>query len=273
MKKVSAGVRLSLYLEEKSVTLAQFNLVKCGWTAQSATERLVLEQSSLFVGTVVALAMSYQGVLDTMSGDRLLFTWNAARAVYSSATLACDASLDASNALREVPAMNFNLSCAVASGSARVGNIGTMTSRRFTVISDDVMWVQLLETLNKTLTLKCTLDNKMREKVGSVFELELIHKCIHPKSNARMIWNIVHKKESKNEEWMYQLEADRNEGGDLLAQNSVVRSVLEEKFDALPSPLPELPPRLSHILESINKRHFKPLSFGFSEDPFHAKTT
>ena len=275
VKKASAGVRLSLYLEKKSVTLAQFNLVKCGWTAQSATDGLVLEQSSLFVGTVVALATSYQGVLDTMSGDRLLFTWNAARSVYSSATLACDASLDASKTLRDMPGMNFNLSCAVASGSARVGNIGTMTSRRFTVISDDVMWVQLLETLNKTLSLKCTLDHKMREKVGSVFDLELIHKCVHPKANAgsRMIWNILHKKESKNEEWMYQLEADRNEGGDLITQNGVVRSVLEEKFDALPNPLPELPPRLGHILESIRKRHFKPLSFGFSEDPFHTKTT
>ena len=101
----------------------------------------------------------------------------------------------------------MRFSIAVATGSGKVGNMGTPSMRKFTMLGNCVSWVYALERYNRHCA-KCGVlcDVNVANEAVAFFARKL-DVVLFPKLKATaIVVSELSKKDVCDEEWMYQLE-------------------------------------------------------------------
>eukprot|EP01065_Artemidia_motanka_P031948 TRINITY_DN3888_c0_g3_i1.p1 TRINITY_DN3888_c0_g3~~TRINITY_DN3888_c0_g3_i1.p1 ORF type:complete len:1067 (+),score=202.64 TRINITY_DN3888_c0_g3_i1:66-3266(+) len=152
-----------------------------------------------------------RGVIDNSNGDKVQFTFNAARARH----LACsaDAALRCGYMLcrmeGELNKSPPHVSCGAARGHAFCGNFGCAGSKRVGVAGGVAAFVHVCERLAARWGLPYVCDHStQRESVQ--FEFRVIHSVVYPKQGTMAptsVWQVLTELEEGNQEWMYQYKA------------------------------------------------------------------
>eukprot|EP01061_Rhynchopus_euleeides_P006285 TRINITY_DN15350_c0_g1_i1.p2 TRINITY_DN15350_c0_g1~~TRINITY_DN15350_c0_g1_i1.p2 ORF type:complete len:188 (+),score=63.25 TRINITY_DN15350_c0_g1_i1:86-565(+) len=136
--------------------------------------------------------------------------------------------------------------------------MGTTTLRRFSIVSDVLPWVHLMEGLNKMRGWRSTTDHAVAERLeGRISYRVGDGLCVPRKRKILAVVEVLQVLENKDgEEWMYQLEASTEGSTD---PNRAVLQVIYQRWDAV-KVLPVLPPCLEHITAAHADRCFEPMT-------------
>eukprot|EP00754_Rhynchopus_humris_P031136 Rhum_TRINITY_DN15316_c1_g1::Rhum_TRINITY_DN15316_c1_g1_i8::g.151075::m.151075 len=245
------AVSLALHVVSRNIGVLLVNCV--GWARSgdmSDPARLVASHEKL-VEHVMGVCSGRKGLLDSFSGDRILMAWNAAqRCADTAARLA-------SSALAVSAYKTMKLSSAFTYGRGFCGTLGTSTLRRFSIVSDLVPRVHMLEGLNKARGWRTTTDETLLPRLrGRVSYRVMDGLMCESTGRVLAVAEVLEELKTENEEWMYQLEGG-NKATELI--NETVQHVVHESWDAVES-LPQLPSSLEHVVRAYNLRSFKPMA-------------
>ena len=245
------GVSLALHVVSRNIGVLLVNCV--GWAKtgdMSDPSRLVASHEKL-VEHVMGMCSGRKGLLDSFSGDRILMAWNAAQRCADIAAKLASAALDVTTYER------MKLSSGFAYGRGFCGTLGTSTLRRFSIVSDLVPRVHLLEGLNKARGWRTTTDETLLPRLHGRVAYRVMDGLLCAWTGRVLaVAEVLEELKTENEEWMYQLE-----GGNKAAEqmNDILQHIVHEKWDAVES-LPELPSGLEHMAEAYQKRSFKSMT-------------
>eukprot|EP01061_Rhynchopus_euleeides_P042877 TRINITY_DN747_c0_g1_i3.p1 TRINITY_DN747_c0_g1~~TRINITY_DN747_c0_g1_i3.p1 ORF type:complete len:845 (+),score=260.79 TRINITY_DN747_c0_g1_i3:117-2537(+) len=253
---------LHLHLQTRPIALLLTNVV--GWwrTMHAECDTVLLAKHSDMMVLTVSVFNQYGGVVDSFSGDRFLVGWNTAKQTSESLLPATGCALTLHAVLR-----NHKLSCAVTSGNARVGNTGTKTMRRFSIMSPLVPWVVELEAFNKMRGYLCTTDDQTAARLENSFVYRVVDAMAsHKRKVVAPVVQLVERVVVRAAEWMYEIEQAEQGGRDGAVINNFVRSVVKEDWGRI-----RKAPRAQEILRDLSPdlqeayaaEAFKPLEMRF----------
>ena len=249
---------LGLHLTSKDVGLLYVNAL--GWDTRQDSEG-VLRASNALAAYVLGCVAQHSGVLDNFSGDRYLIGWNTARRTCSPATAACNTALRMSAGQGGVCA--FRLSCAIAFGPAKVGNVGTAQLRRFSVITPLIPWLMTMEAYAKTCNVPRVTDDATVRHLERSIICRVFDAVVRERQNKVVpLLEVLHGEEATPQEWMYELMEMDAKGGDSQSVNSIARSIFKGDWDAAEKHrlvMAEGNTLASVWTEALERRKFHPL--------------
>ena len=254
---------LGLHLTSKDVGLLYVNAL--GWDTRQDSEG-VLRASNALAAYVLGCVAQHSGVLDNFSGDRYLIGWNTARRTCSPATAACNTALRMSAGQGGVCA--FRLSCAIAFGPAKVGNVGTAQLRRFSVITPLIPWLMTMEAYAKTCNVPRVTDDATSRHLERSILCRVFDAVVRERpSKVVPLLEVVRKEEFTPQEWMYELTELDAKNGDSKAANSIVHCILKRDWEEAAKQYDMLADKndLAHIwADALRRRRFDPMRLSFS---------
>ena len=265
---------LGLHLTSKDVGLLYVNAL--GWDTRQDSEG-VLRASNALAAYVLGCVAQHSGVLDNFSGDRYLIGWNTARRTCSPATAACNTALRMSAGQGGPRA--FRLSCAIAFGPAKVGNVGTAQLRRFSVITPLIPWLMTMEAYAKTCNVPRVTDDATVRHLERSIICRVFDAVVRERQNKVVpLLEVLHREEASPQEWMYELMEMDAKGGDSQSVNSIARCILKGDWDAadkLRLAMAEGHTLASVWTEALERRKFYPMrsSFSRSRETQHVVTS
>ena len=245
---------LTLCLQSRPIGVLRANIVGWSQTFSGCNDKELLSQHGQVLSTV--LDCTQGGVLDSFTGDRFLVGWNTVKQKASYYAKPLESAIKIKESIR-----GFTMSFGAACGKAKVGNMGTKTMRRFTVLSDCLPWVSQLEAFNKSRKLTCTTEVKLMERCKG-FAYTIVDAVVHPKSGKPVILcNVTGMPTSTNEEWMYELE--HTETSAEAQVNEFMVAIMNGDFEKkLSADLEAKVPETFRIAQQTET--FTPLLMGFS---------
>ena len=252
----SMGSRsLVLHLTQRRVSLLLVNIV--GWAKLAEDDDSVfLREHGGLVGAVLGVTTAGGGVLESFSGDRFFVGWNTVK-VAASHAYSC---ARAANTVHQV-LPSVTISCGMSTGKARVGNIGSKTVRRHSIISSIYPWVVLLEMYNKKHKLRITCDRAVFLHIQSAFHCIVVEGLYNPKLGlCAPVCEIV--------------------GEDLTSMSSVVAhrmrcndfclNVIGEEWESIVCVPDGLPREQAHFAEAHTNRVFVGVHYGLQRERMYA---
>ena len=213
----AAGLNTSMRLTTRKVTMLCLNVLGFHKHAHRRSTEDLVRQHARIVKAVSEACSEYRGVMDGFQGDRFTISFNAVTHAASHAVLAAEAAL----AISEVVSakLHLHMSSGIASGAAMVGNMGSATTKRFTVVSPVVSSAVLLERLSKRygsssspLTL---VAGSALQDIELMFEMLTMDAVLLPTIGGGVrratVCAVMAPREAAADEWMYEVqEGDKN---------------------------------------------------------------
>eukprot|EP01061_Rhynchopus_euleeides_P047356 TRINITY_DN9468_c0_g1_i2.p1 TRINITY_DN9468_c0_g1~~TRINITY_DN9468_c0_g1_i2.p1 ORF type:complete len:349 (+),score=47.34 TRINITY_DN9468_c0_g1_i2:32-1048(+) len=172
-----------------------------------------------------------KAVGEVFSGDRFACTFNAAKTATQHRFLAC---VCAEQCAMEASQANLSVSTSAVSGDGRVGNMGTTSMRRYSVMSPVITWGYALERFccaNKNLTI--VMDHIVCGDAEQAFSVRLIDAIAFPKMKVQVlrVFELVSRKTAgETDEWMYELHhAETNDP--MKRWNTAAMKVVNNNFE------------------------------------------
>eukprot|EP00755_Sulcionema_specki_P033360 Sspe_Gene.100577::Locus_75260_Transcript_1_1_Confidence_1.000_Length_693::g.100577::m.100577 len=201
---------MMLSLSKKKVTFAVVNIVNWHdhFLGEADSEMIAVHGTCL--NSLLVVFQACKGVPDQFSGDRILCSFNACKPLATHRVSACRAVLSASHKIRDATASRpISLSVGVASGEAKVGNMGTEGMKKFSFISPVLTWTYALERYCRSMELPNLVDFHVSEEAKTEFMLQHVDSILFKKRHATRpirVSQLVRQKDSKDIEWMYQMD-------------------------------------------------------------------
>eukprot|EP00755_Sulcionema_specki_P016349 Sspe_Gene.61782::Locus_34394_Transcript_1_1_Confidence_1.000_Length_1544::g.61782::m.61782 len=158
-----------------------------------------------YLSFVVTTVRSARGLTDHFLGDRVLISFNAARACLSSSRCAVDCALALRSAPTEITGRGedrLSLVIALAGGSVRCGPMGCSGMTRYTVLGRVAGWVHVLErylTLNKYTV---GVDSSVANSIEHAFHFRLLDQVRYDKAERMTrIWTPTDERQYIEQEW------------------------------------------------------------------------
>ena len=171
----------------------------------------VLQWHSRVIDVYVKKLIELKGVPEVFVGDHFSCTFNGAKVNSFHRSAGCTAAIS----LRRYIYKEFHMktSSAVSTGNARVGNMGSKSMRRYTIISPIMGWCADLERLSRTETARPYVDAKCYDDIRADFVVKVVALVSYPKLGHRPV-RIAELVEAKrkvvaSEEWMYMMTKER----------------------------------------------------------------
>ena len=198
---------MALSLTKKRVSFTLVNI--CDWHGRvsNLNEQRTLSLHSNIVQTVLGTFATTKGISEMFSGDRFLCGYNGAKQLGSHRMAACDAACRIAEAMRTE---DLKISCAVASGDARVGNMGCDDMKRYSYITPVLTWCYALERYARTNNVAMLCDTWVAQDASAEYTLKLAGTVEFKKRYAKpiVLHELICKKAAAAEdEWMYQMDA------------------------------------------------------------------
>ena len=205
---LNTAVRMS----GRKVTILSLNVLGFQRLASSRSADDLLARHGRIVKAVSDACSDHRGVMDGFQGDRFLVSFNAVTNAASHTTLAAHTAAAASAAIWSD--QSVMVTSGIATGSALVGNMGSATTKRFTVVSPAVNFSVLLERLGKKY---CREEGPITMTGGAAaidldtnFDLLTLDVMLHPTlqggNHQRVrVCGVMGVKEAAADEWMYEL--------------------------------------------------------------------
>eukprot|EP01012_Entosiphon_sulcatum_P059320 TRINITY_DN836_c0_g1_i2.p1 TRINITY_DN836_c0_g1~~TRINITY_DN836_c0_g1_i2.p1 ORF type:complete len:712 (-),score=85.50 TRINITY_DN836_c0_g1_i2:367-2502(-) len=226
MRASAAHTRLALVrgTKRRVVTCLATDIAGFHSVVQNSDADELLVLHSWYLSLVKESTERVKGVLHGVSGDRVLCTWNASTPVANHSVLACQAALAIQRGSTVLPDGSQNrmrLMIGVASGSARVGNMGCERKIDFTLLSPVVPLSFALAKLNLQLnTGGILIDASCWGNCAAHFHAECVA-AVEPvgdwpsssstgqEPNGHLVYELKGNRmsdENEETEWMYRLE-------------------------------------------------------------------
>eukprot|EP01061_Rhynchopus_euleeides_P047108 TRINITY_DN9278_c0_g2_i3.p1 TRINITY_DN9278_c0_g2~~TRINITY_DN9278_c0_g2_i3.p1 ORF type:complete len:553 (+),score=156.54 TRINITY_DN9278_c0_g2_i3:26-1660(+) len=253
---VGTGKNLDLRLQSKPVGLLVADV--SGWFEDSYDTAAALSRHTDFTNTILGAMNANSGTLDSFNGDRFLLGWNTAKAKCDYVRRAMDTAFDLISTLKE-----YKPTCAVTSGKAFVGNIGTLSVRRFSVLSPLIPWVGVLQSFCAWRNYGCVTDLACTGRLSPSFIFRIVDGILYAKT-VKPVVRVVERVRLSTSEWMYEMEEAERGNKDGVALNNLAHCIVMNQWDdtdtldvalvgALPQPLQEC----------VHSKTFRPLARSF----------
>lgn len=185
------------------------------------------------------------------SGDRLLVSFNAVKAVATHKVASCHTALALVELSDKCRASGYEVllgeaakkgkgggagvpevSIGVASGDAKVGNMGCEGMKKYSFMSVVLTFTWALERHNNTLGAGCLIDKTVAVDVENNFTLRELGAVLLEKRNKKpcVVHQLVGKKEASEDEWMYQLEEQNNAVNEFSHWKAAFKAVAEQQW-------------------------------------------
>eukprot|EP01060_Flectonema_neradi_P010211 TRINITY_DN1733_c0_g1_i10.p1 TRINITY_DN1733_c0_g1~~TRINITY_DN1733_c0_g1_i10.p1 ORF type:complete len:857 (+),score=200.57 TRINITY_DN1733_c0_g1_i10:92-2662(+) len=216
-------------LKKKTITVLQLNSV--GWHSIKDIDTMQKKHSAYITALTTTVGLN-KGVCDSFNGDRLMACFNAHRNNGDHRAAAIRSGLAAKT---ESP---LPLSFAVTSGEAKVGNMGIVGMKKFSILSPIVPFSSALERYSLHAGYSCLIDKTAAEHTKMAIESCAAVMVLFKKvsANAQLVYEAISQREVKEEEWMYQLESKAT----FQSFNEFVNEVCKGSFGAASASLKEL---------------------------------
>eukprot|EP01061_Rhynchopus_euleeides_P025186 TRINITY_DN40655_c0_g1_i1.p1 TRINITY_DN40655_c0_g1~~TRINITY_DN40655_c0_g1_i1.p1 ORF type:complete len:362 (+),score=140.45 TRINITY_DN40655_c0_g1_i1:58-1086(+) len=255
-------------LSKKRFSFLVLNVRKWHETTAGFNNEEVLSLHSRILEAFLQKFGLNKGVAEVFSGDRFACTFNAAKAASQHRFLTCvcaeQCSIEASQA-------NLSLSAAAVSGDGRVGNMGTSSMRRYSLMSPVITWGYALERFcSADKGLNIMMDHIVCGDADQAFSVRLTDAIAFPKLKVQVlrVFELVSRKRvGETDEWMYELrQAEANDP--MLRWNAAAVKVVNNNFDD-PDEMKEVLSQCDEkstlrIREAFTARRFEPFHI-----PFH----
>ena len=184
----------------------------------------VLAKHSQFLEKVTTIITAHKGIAEILSGDRMLAMWNTVNDTTGQAAHSCDAAL----ALRLVQD-GVTANVGIVKGSAQFGLFGGQGTKRYDVLGSVIPSASLLMVLNKQYNTSILTAPVLQKEAGSFFYFRIVDYVCYTKMDgaACFVLELVSRKETGGEEWMYELE-DANGKDPCSTLNDAWRQYIKE---------------------------------------------
>lgn len=237
-----------------------------GWHVHfhKAHDSDMLAAHTALLRSMLEIVNKNKGVPDVFCGDRLLVSFNAVKPLATHKVASCHAALallDLSDkcrasgyeALTDEPAKKHGkaaattlpeVSIGVASGEAKVGNMGCEGMKKYSFISVVLTFAWALERYDNMLGGGCLIDKTVHADVKDSFQLRELGSILMKKRSARPVevHQLVGKKEASEDEWMYQLEEQNNAVNEFSHWKAAFKAVAEQQWTDAGAALSKLLP-------------------------------
>ena len=213
--KASAGLNTALKLMQRKVTVLYVNVSNFHAFAKQTTNDELLGVHSELLSTVCRLAKDAKGVLDGFQGDRFVLTFNAVTNVGNHACAAAGCALALLQHLLELQTTSGRrlqgVTCGLASGPCVVGNMGSATVKRFSIIGQAFGQALVLERLCKKYTgARVLLSSATIPDIENFYEHSIQDILMLPAGSdgvpkRQFVTSLIGAKVVSCDEWMYQL--------------------------------------------------------------------
>eukprot|EP01061_Rhynchopus_euleeides_P042883 TRINITY_DN747_c0_g2_i7.p1 TRINITY_DN747_c0_g2~~TRINITY_DN747_c0_g2_i7.p1 ORF type:complete len:817 (+),score=196.15 TRINITY_DN747_c0_g2_i7:1275-3725(+) len=264
----AARQSLDLHIHSRAVGLLYVNAVN--WWQESCAQddkgRQLLDRHTSLATAVLGVVSSHNGTLDSFSGDRFLVGWNTAKAKGDYAVCAADTAWALQGTVKGV-----RLSCAVVCGRAWVGNTGTQTVRRFSVMTPLVPWVMKLEAFAKWRNYTCVTDDATALRLEHSYACQVVDALVCRRRKAAIpVLHLLGQIDMATAEWMYQLEESEKKNKKTTQLNGIACAIMNSQWDTARelagngNVVDDLPEPLA---QSLNHEVFTPLQMCFERNP------
>lgn len=193
----------------------------------------------------LAATTESKGVADFFSGDRLMSTYNAVRAVGTHRTavahgattiqkLSSKLADQAAGTTASVSMEGTKVSMGGATGPATCGNMGCIGLKKFSTLGVCVTFAFALERFGRSLKAGgVVIENGVAEDAANGFYIRKLSSLDFPKRSPKpqMASEVMEAKKVGEDEWMYQLE-EGAASDPWVAWNSCVMALVAEDWDA-----------------------------------------
>ena len=216
-------------LKKKVISVIMFNSI--GWHSRRNNDVIVEQHCSLITCLTTAVEKN-KGVCDAFNGDRLMAYFNANRTNGEHRSCAVKCGLMAKSDCQ------LQLSFATSSGEAKVGNIGIVGMKKFSILSPIVSFAATLERYSAFEKYDCLIDKRCAEHSRVCVDSRVVQLVCFTKQSeaAQLVYEAKALREVKEEEWMYQLEAKST----FEKWNEFVQMLAAGQFDSAEKQLSDL---------------------------------
>ena len=164
----------------------------------------MLTKHSHFIEQFTTIITAHKGIAETLSGDRMLATWNTVTETVNQAMHSCKAAL----ALQKT--LDNTMSIGIAKGSAQFGLFGGEGTKRYDVLGSVIPSASLLMVLNKQYNTSILVSPEVERDGNSFFYFRITDYVCYRKLGTCFVLELAAAKDMGGDEWMYDLEqADR----------------------------------------------------------------
>ena len=221
---------MALSLTKKRVSFTLVNI--CDWHGRvsNLSEQRTIQLHSGILEKILGTFATTKGISEMFSGDRFLCGYNGAKQLGSHRMAACDAACRIAEAMGTE---DLKISCAVASGDARVGNMGCDDMKRFAYITPVLTWCYALERYARAKNVAMMCDSWVAQDASAEYTLKLAGTVEFKKRTVKpiVLHELICKKAAAAEdEWMYQMDA-ADKADPYSKWNAFVEKVTAKDFD------------------------------------------
>ena len=216
-----------LALIRKNISVLLINIVD--WDGAIANRSIdeTIDLYKSYISTISNVTTLNNGVIYSMSGDKVLISFNATKNCTSHTN-------NAINVIFDMPDIGLKLSYGCATEICQIGNLGTETIRRFSILGNVIAYATKYEEIAKQRFKKCVVDYNIMQYTQCIYDLEIIGEIIYKRKNI-LIASIVDKyvipPNEINEEWVYHIGKFTDKNRKINKYNDFVKSIILNKFD------------------------------------------
>ena len=238
-----------LGLRHKTVTLVMYNTR--GWHREDTNrDRDTLASHCSLIECLTNSVAGNAGLCDSFTGDRLTAYFNAARKNVEHQLSGVRAAVQARDKCM------FPISFSVVCGDARVGNMGIIGMKKFSILSTLVPFGASLERYNSSEShSRGLIDCRSFERAGVYFEARAYNFVFYAKrfSKPEIVYEPTTERQVVSEEWMYQI--DRAGTSKFAGWNIAAYQLSQNEFEKAEVALAEYLPEFENLEDCFSNWH------------------
>eukprot|EP01061_Rhynchopus_euleeides_P003093 TRINITY_DN12375_c0_g4_i1.p1 TRINITY_DN12375_c0_g4~~TRINITY_DN12375_c0_g4_i1.p1 ORF type:complete len:859 (+),score=132.72 TRINITY_DN12375_c0_g4_i1:140-2716(+) len=213
-------------LNLKSVSLLVANLHSLNSLRDGS---LVADAISSYLEPIVTNARKYRGIVDDVCGDKVTVSFNTSIQSLSHKMRVVDLGQFLLQD-RKDPGLNL----AASTGSAVCGNMGCTGMKKYGVVGTVASNVRGLERCGRGWVMPFICDNAVAMEARNEYNMQMLVKARMKDGHISKLYRVVEKIQTKNDEWMYQME--KNEAtSPFKSLNAAVASIYDGNLEDVQS--------------------------------------
>eukprot|EP01063_Lacrimia_lanifica_P029536 TRINITY_DN4527_c0_g2_i1.p1 TRINITY_DN4527_c0_g2~~TRINITY_DN4527_c0_g2_i1.p1 ORF type:complete len:1301 (+),score=317.10 TRINITY_DN4527_c0_g2_i1:80-3982(+) len=237
-----AAMSLQVRLNTHRMTVVVTNVT--GWLKHASTKSN-LDLIGLYSDYLVkfsAVVNGLGGIIDALSGDRSVVTFNAIRSCcdHYFKSLMLPLLMVKENVSAPLGGGRMTFGC--STGQCKAGNLGTDKMRKFTLIGSELGFASKLEEFARQHKLSCVMGDEFFDKIVGQYAFQIVAGALMPKRRGNgiiIVAELISAHTVSCEEWMYNLDAVMASDRDLNEFNTYASALCRGVAPEGPCPNPQ----------------------------------
>ncbi|KAJ9466846.1 hypothetical protein DIPPA_01972 [Diplonema papillatum] len=227
----------------RAVTLLAVNLAdSLSLVGKSKNPQAFRDAQRTLLNASLRAAQEARGLVESFMGDRITSSWNASRTCVAHRDRAVSAACAVTEAMR-TSTSRVTVHCAVASGEAWCGNMGTETFMRYNFVGAVYSFAHDLVRVATDWRMPILIDSRVQRDVAMSYTTRVVlEPVVFPKrgdEKLTVLWEVTGANTGDlGEEWMYVVDSDDMRRNQQL--NQLALAYLQNNEESFAEILPEL---------------------------------